>query len=252
MASKREKAILEAISNTQEEIHALEKRYAKSKSLKNEDDFGQEMTRLIAGGWNLEDSVSEDLDQENSPERLKRHISKWTCSKMPDFLVRMEMLVESKNDVEVIADLKIRLVHDLDPKEARFVQEEVQSLIKYCENTFNTQLFFLMLEQLFAKFETRYNTINSAKFRTRASPATDKFTYTIGDPSLGTLEWSVGFDPNGIDVKDNIRIKLTDEGRQMAIECNFPEEFIENGVCAEWTPEYHLKNIIKLSTLQMQ
>ena len=134
--------------------------------------------------------------------------------------------------------------------------------MQYCRKTVNIPLFFVMLEQMFAHFETRLVTINQEDFLEhckRAPPPpppsenskpSSPYRFEFGNPSLGLLDWKVSFDSAKMKVTNVIVVSLSPEGKKMAEECNFPPEFIDRGHCTDWSAKTHLKNVIRLAQLQ--
>lgn len=221
------------------------------------DGFHLEMASTIAGGWSQQRPGTSCLVPGSGHEF--RHSTRWV---KPGFTsdrhikaVLVDVTVTQQDDDlgEIIRDLDISVeLADSRTDSLKFEKEELNSLIAFCVDTANVSLFFIMLEHLYVKSESRWTTVQSKDFLDHAVKVSENrgFVYNVGSPVLASINWTIQFDSRSTNVEDRIQLKLTREGQKQAHLLNFPSEFVESGKCSDWSETIHLKNIIKMASFQ--
>jgi len=221
--------------------------------------FKEEMASTIAGGWSLQRPGTSCLLPGSSGHDF-RHSTRWvkpgftTDSHIKAVLVDVTLTQQDGDLVgEIIRDLDISVaLADSRSDSLKFEKEELNSLIAFCVDTANVSLFFIMLEHLYVKSESRWTTVQSKDFLDHAVKVSENrgFVYNVGNPVLASMNWTIRFDSRSTNVEDRIQLKLTREGQKQAHLLNFPSEFVKFGKCSDWSETIHLKNIMKMASFQ--
>lgn len=212
-------------------------------------EFETRMTSEISGLWELQQHSTHLLRDNNIFVQKTR----WTHPDLADQLdavsIHLTFAKKGSNEEIELRSLDIGLLDNPLRNRQKFHSQELDGLILHCKKTCNPSLFFLMLENFIHKYRTRWATVTSDDFRANTQELPGNFAYRVESQRsvLAKLTWKIAFSTCSMNVEDQIKVQLTEEGREQARQLNLPSEFVRSGHCPEWSAKTHLRNIIKMA-----
>ena len=208
----------------------------------------------FSGGWKLQKHQEKHLEfSEDGGQKLEVKTD-WILDQIPDLTVSMNFdIFKPQTGFSRVENFKILITPVLGKTRKFFENGELVSLMSFSQEHKMSSFFFLYLEELFIHFRRRREVLEEESFKSVVVETDQErpFTFLLGsqEADLAKVTWKIEFDPRSLTIADEVRVRLSRTGRELAEECNFPQSIIDRGNCPEWDSKEHIRNIIQLVRL---